>query len=156
MSKELQIATKYLATVRPSSPEYQQQIAVMGWMAECGLNNIEYRMAFHIPNGGSRTKSEASRFKLEGVKAGVPDIFIPVPKGKFSGLFVEMKKYSQRPKSEPFCPITNKGALGGLSNEQKQWAVDLTYMGYKWVCAYGASEAIEEIYNYLNQTKKGK
>ncbi|MBP5782205.1 MAG: VRR-NUC domain-containing protein, partial [Bacteroidales bacterium] len=33
---------------------------------------------FHIPNGGWRTITEAKRFKSEGVKKGVPDLFLPV------------------------------------------------------------------------------
>lgn len=35
---------------------------------------------FAIPNGGSRNKAEAAKLKAEGVSAGVPDLFIPIPK----------------------------------------------------------------------------
>lgn len=34
---------------------------------------------FHVPNGGARTKAEASILKAMGVKAGVPDLFVVAP-----------------------------------------------------------------------------
>lgn len=33
-------------------------------------------VAFHVPNGGARSKAEAGRFKAEGVEAGIPDVCI--------------------------------------------------------------------------------
>jgi len=33
----------------------------------------------------------AARLKAEGAKAGVWDIFLPVPSGRWHGLFIEMK-----------------------------------------------------------------
>lgn len=46
---------------------------------------------FHIPNGGSRNKIEAARLKSQGVVSGVWDIFLSVPVGGYSGLYIEMK-----------------------------------------------------------------
>lgn len=56
---------------------------------------------FAIPNGGKREKRQdrkgrwfspaAQKLKREGVKPGVPDIFLPCARGGSHGLFVEMK-----------------------------------------------------------------
>ena len=37
--------------------------------------------AFRIPGGGSRHPAEAARPRAQGVKAGVPDLCIPVARG---------------------------------------------------------------------------
>lgn len=58
------------------------------------------RYLHHIPNGGGRDIVTAGRLKAEGVKPGVCDLFLPLPKnvlvdGKpkfFCGLYIEMKK----------------------------------------------------------------
>ena len=52
---------------------------------------------YATPNGEHRTDSVAARLKAEGVKAGVLDLFLPVPIGfigkiKYSGFYLEMKK----------------------------------------------------------------
>jgi len=52
----------------------------------------ELKTAFAIPNGGKRDLREAANMKAQGVKAGVYDVFIPVPRGPWHGLFVEMKR----------------------------------------------------------------
>jgi hypothetical protein len=48
-------------------------------------------MIIAIPNGGYRDIKEAARLKKEGVYRGVPDLFIPVAKQGFHGLWIEMK-----------------------------------------------------------------
>ena len=46
---------------------------------------------FHIPNGGKRGKREAGIFKAMGVKAGVSDYFLMMPRSDFHGLWLEVK-----------------------------------------------------------------
>lgn len=48
-------------------------------------------MGWHCPNGGKRGEIEAARFKRMGVLAGVPDVFIAHPSGKYHGFFCELK-----------------------------------------------------------------
>lgn len=47
--------------------------------------------AFAIPNGGQRHVLVAVKLKAEGVKAGTPDICLPVARGGFHGFWGEMK-----------------------------------------------------------------
>ena len=46
---------------------------------------------FHVPNGGMRNLITAARLKAEGVRAGIPDIFLDVPRRGFHGLRIELK-----------------------------------------------------------------
>lgn len=92
---------------RPQRSEAEEQAAVIQY---CDLRHIP---VFHIPNGGSRNKAEAARFKAQGVRPGVPDLFVPVPKGGYAGLFIEMKT-----------------PQGRVSEAQKRWLSRLKQNGY--------------------------
>ena len=87
---------------------------------------------FHIPNGGSRNKVEAANLKRQGVKPGVPDIFLPVAKGNYHGLWIEMKTGKNKPTAY-----------------QNTYIDYLNSNSYKAVVCYGADEAIRVITEYL-------
>lgn len=57
----------------------------------CEKNRL-YRLAYAIPNGGKRDKREAANLKAEGVKPGVPDTHLPVPRGDYASLYIEFKR----------------------------------------------------------------
>ena len=114
--------------------EAEEQATLFSWAAMNSARNPELRLMFHIPNGGARKPSEAARFKAEGVKPGVPDIFLPVARAPFHGLFIELKR--------------QKG--GKISEHQKKWIEDLLRQGYMTVVACGWKEASEYITEYLN------
>lgn len=111
-------------TINPT--EHQIQSAVIDW---CALNGIP---VFAIPNGGHRHVSVARKLQREGVKPGVPDLMIPVMRGKYGGMFLELKA---------------KG--GTLRGVQKWWLRLLQHEGFYCAVAYGVDEAIEEIRTYV-------
>jgi len=120
----------------PHPTESQEQTGLLRWAALRAVSAPELALLHHIPNGGLRHMHTAIQLKRQGVKPGVPDLHLPVPRGTFHGLYIEMKRRS-----------------GGVLSENQRWWIDrLTEQGYKVVVAYGASEAIREIESYLSLT----
>lgn len=76
--------------------EDTEQINVVSWAGWNMSRYPELKWLFHVPNGGSRNKQEAVKFKQMGVKAGVSDLCLPYPKGIYCGLFIEMKYGNNR------------------------------------------------------------
>jgi hypothetical protein len=114
--------------------EAEEQTAVFNWAAVMVRRWPELRLLHHIPNGGSRNAREAHNLRMQGVKAGIPDIFLPVARGGWHGLYIEMKR--------------RKG--GRLSDEQAAMLEALREQGYcAWVCK-GANDAIDLITEYLS------
>ena len=115
--------------------EAQEQEAVIRWAEMSTGMYPELALLFHIPNGGSRRDArEGAHFKKLGVKAGVPDLFLPVARNGYHGLFIEMKR--------------TKG--GRTSEEQREWIAELNKAGYSAVVCKGWQEAKEEILKYLS------
>lgn len=106
--------------------EASEQIAVIEY---CALRRID---VFAVPNGGKRNALEAHNLKRQGVKAGVPDLMIPIAKGGYHGLFIEMKVGRNKP-----------------TDKQKEWLERLSRNGYKAVVCYGADAAIDTIDKYM-------
>jgi hypothetical protein len=105
--------------------EHQIQCGVVDW---CALKGIPI---FAIPNGGYRAIVTAMRMQREGVKAGVPDLFIPIVKAPFGGLWIEMK--------------TKKG---WVDPKQKFW-LDLLSRQYATAVCRSLEDGIETIKSYL-------
>lgn len=59
--------------------EAEEQEVVMKWASMNWKKYPALFRLFHIPNGGSRQIAEAVHLKRMGVKAGVPDLFLPYP-----------------------------------------------------------------------------
>lgn len=112
---------------KPRQSEAEEQAAVIQY---CELRRIPI---FHIPNGGSRNKAEAAHLKAQGVKPGVPDLFLPVAKQPYHGLFIEMK-----------------AEHGRISDHQKEWLTLLSHQGYAIAVCYGFDQAKSVIDSYLH------
>jgi hypothetical protein len=112
--------------------EHQIQSDLIKWLAK--HPDPRTGMIFAIPNGGWRSQRTASTLKAEGVRAGVPDLFLPIPCNGYHGLFIELKTPTGRP-----------------TPEQKQWIDALNEQGYKAVICKGLIAAQTEINNYLSQ-----
>ena len=72
----------------PVPTEAQEQMTLFSWAAMQSGKYPELNLLYHVPNGGSRHKAEAGRLRAEGVKAGVPDLCLPVARGQYHGLYI--------------------------------------------------------------------
>lgn len=92
----------------------------------------ELKWLHHIPNGGHRSKVQGARLKAMGVKPGVFDLFLPVPRCGKHGLYIEMKSSS-----------------GRLSKEQNEFGQTCANHGYAVNICRNSEEARNTIMGYL-------
>jgi len=121
-----------------SGSEDGHQMAIMLW---CRLNYDKYpelKWLTHIPNGGSRNKAEAAKLKAMGVSPGFPDLFLPIKRGRYSGLFIELKR-----------PNSMGKKAGKSSAEQIAWRDHLYSQGYGAIECVGWEYAVRILKEYL-------
>lgn len=132
MSNKTSQSSSGAAKRKPIPHESNEQEALFRWAAFARGKYPELDLLYHIPNGGSRNRLEAANLKRQGVKAGVPDLCLPVARGKYHGLYIEMK-YGKNKTSE----------------NQNIWLKALAAQGYASAVCYGWQEAQELITKYL-------
>jgi hypothetical protein len=127
---------------RNSTSEHGHQVALFMQASIYAPRYPELRLMFAIPNGGSRDKREAANLKAEGVKSGVPDIFLPVARQGYIGLFIELKR-----------PKTENNAKGQSRKQQTDfWHPELMKQGYLVQQIYGFPDAWECVKWYMGIT----
>jgi hypothetical protein len=72
--------------------------------------------------------------KAAGMKKGIPDLFLPVARHGYHGLFIEMKVNNNKP-----------------TEEQKEFMAFAEEQGYLDKVCYGADEAIDALKWYLER-----
>ncbi|WP_323115127.1 VRR-NUC domain-containing protein [Pseudomonas guariconensis] len=123
------------ARAKPVDREGQEQAALM---QELQLRYPEaYALIYHVPNGGHRVKAVAAKLKGQGVKAGVPDLVLPMARGGWFGLYIEFK--AQPPFDAP------------VSASQDAYLQALHRQGYLAIVCRGSIDAVEAIRAYLLQ-----
>lgn len=91
------------------------------------------RLLFAIPNGGRRSKAEASILIGEGVISGVADLFLSKSNKEFHGLYIEMKipgKYQTK--------------------DQVDFELLVISEGYKYILCKSIEQFISEVTKYLS------
>lgn len=129
------------AKAAPCPSEHDEQRALIQWAAASSGRYPQLRFIAAIPNGGARHKAVAAKLRAEGVAPGFPDLILPVGRGGFFALFVEMKK-----------------RRGGKTRASQQWWIDrLSALGYCARVCRGADEAKDVLLWYLGlpATKTG-
>lgn len=137
--------------------EHQEQVALFEYVRMRALANPAWDNIFSVPNGAylagdaKRRAIQMKRLKLEGLRAGVPDIFVAVPRlglkecgncgGQHrdwisAGLFIEMKRKGNAP-----------------TIAQINWHKKLIAAGYDVKVCYSADEAIKLLEKYMRGTQ---
>lgn len=112
-------------------PERRLQIDCFKWLFYAHRSLI----AFAIPNGGRRDLLEAVDLKRQGVKAGVPDIFIAKACTGYNGLFIELKTIDSKlslKQADIIARLEKEGYYCCVCRTQKEF-VDIVnwYIGNK-------------------------
>jgi len=113
--------------------EHQEQATLFKWAVFAAARWPELALLHAIPNGGHRNKVTAAMLKAEGVKRGVPDICLPVPRGRWHGLYIELKAEG-----------------GSASLEQRRWLAALQRQGYRAELCKGWEQARRLIEDYMS------
>lgn len=121
---------------KPVASEAQEQMAVIDWwrfahkkygVPECSL--------LHVANEGTGSAVRGLKQKRQGVRAGVSDLFLSVPRGGCGGLWIEMKR-----------------RIGGyVRPEQKEFLRMMQALGYDTSVCNGVDAAIKKINDYMTQ-----
>lgn len=111
--------------------EFAEQSAVFSW----ALHQYDWRPEIRLLNaslsGVRLTAGQARKAKLSGMVKGFPDLFLPVQRKGFAGLFIEMKRQD--------------GSKSDVHAEQLAWLEALRMQGYYCAVAWGAEECISII-----------
>ena len=117
--------------------EHTEQAALFEWAAWNQSKDAALNMLYAVPNGGKRDKVTAARMKREGLKAGVPDVVLPVARMGYHGFYLELKVGKNK-----------------TSAEQAAWLAALAAEGYLVDVSYGWQEAAHKIARYLGHEPK--
>jgi hypothetical protein len=113
--------------------EHDEQVAVINWADAMSYKYPELSLLYAVPNAAKRSPKLAAYMKAEGLKAGVPDLCLPVARKGYNGLYIEMKKKGGR---NPM-PV------------QDRWLTALANEGYMAVCCKGRDAAICVLMDYM-------
>lgn len=113
------------------SSESIEQQKVFAWAENVTYMYHDIDTMYHIPNEGKRSLYTGNKLKKEGLKKGVSDICLPVPSGKYIGLYIEMKYGDNK-----------------VTKEQLDFLYRMQALGHAVKVCYSAKEAINAIIKY--------
>ena len=131
--------------------EHVEQALFVKWASMQSNKHPELKMLFAIPNGGHRHVAVAKKLKEEGVKSGVPDLFLAVPS------LVNLEIPARDRSHSSFVPVINTPGLfiemkvgkNKLTKNQEWWIGNLQGQGYRCEVCYSFEEARNVICDYL-------
>lgn len=118
--------------------EYKHQIAVMKWSRQPSIRGKwpELALLHHVKNETTEGEKQVAIDRAMGVKKGVPDLCLPVARGMYHGLYIELKSEK-----------------GRTSPEQDWWGERLIAQGFAWEVCHGWQSAVRTLERYLDMSK---
>ena len=103
--------------------ESQHQQAVFKWAAQPSIRSKwpELSMLHHIKNETTEGPRQVAVDKAGGVKKGVPDLHLPVARGRYHSLYIEMKTETGRTSPEQGWWIEHLNAEGNFAEVCHGW-----------------------------------
>jgi len=104
--------------------EHQLQCAIVQYC------DVMHYPCFAIPNGGFRFRTTARMLKSEGVRRGIPDLFLAAPRHHWHGFFIECKTPGNHPspwQQEWIILLNDNGYLVQVHNDLEQAIKEITW-----------------------------
>ena len=118
--------------------ESKHQQAVIKWSQQPSIRSTwpELALLHHIKNETRGGVAQVAIDKAMGVKKGVPDLCLPVARGRYHGLYIEMKTET-----------------GTTTDAQDWWGERLAEQGFFWEVCHGWKPAVRVLEWYLSLKK---
>lgn len=114
------------------SVEFLIQSSFVRWAKLATFEFPALALLYAVPNGVRTSAKQAGKLKAEGLQAGVPDLHLPVARGGYHGLWLEMK-----------------APAGRMSDDQRWWREQLLAQGHAHVVPRSVDEAKAAVLAYL-------
>lgn len=105
---------------------------VFDWAALASRAYPELAWLYAIPNAAKRSARAAQWMKAEGLRPGVPDVCLPVPRGGFGALYIEHKRLGAKP-----------------TPEQSRWLHHLALLGNRCIISHSFDSTRAALLEYL-------
>jgi hypothetical protein len=112
--------------------EHDEQVAIVRWALNQGNIYPGVELLYATPNAGKRTPRMGAYMKAEGLRPGFPDLGLPVAKGGYHGLFMELKMVGNKP-----------------NKNQIYWLDRLNEQGYMALAVWMYDGAIKVLEDYM-------
>lgn len=118
------------------TPEQIEQANLIRWtqQPEVRKKYPDLKLIYHVPNERQCTPQQGKALKMMGVKAGVPDLCLPVARGGYHGLYIEMKSPEKSARA---------------SGNQIWWVEELISQNYAACVCKGWEMARDTILRYM-------
>ena len=115
--------------------EDQHQMNLIKWTQQPHIREKwpELKLLYHVANERQCDPRMGKKLRLMGVRRGVPDLCLPVARGVYHGLYIEMKAES-----------------GSLTEEQKWWRDQLIKQKFFWSLCRGWESAAQILEWYMS------
>lgn len=118
--------------IRLIPTEEEEQCFVISWAEVNEYRYPELKLLYHVPNEGKRSGREGAKMKRMGLRKGVSDLCLPVARGIYHGLYIELKALD-----------------GRITKEQNEFLAAVREQGYCSYACYGGESAVKAIEQYL-------